>query len=59
MLAKPPGLPATLLAVAGAALLPFALAVGVLARRPVPPRGLAWAVVAVNAAWVAKRWWRS
>lgn len=46
------GLPATLLAVAGALLLPFALAVGLLARRTAPPRGLAWAVVAVNEAWV-------
>lgn len=52
MLAPLLGLPATLLTVAGAALLPFALAVGLLARR-VPPRGLAWAVVAVNEAWVA------
>jgi hypothetical protein len=45
------GLPAMLLTVAGALLLPFALAVGLLARRA-PPRGLAWAVVAVNEAWV-------
>lgn len=45
------GLPAMLLTVAGTLLLPFALAVGLLARRA-PPRGLAWAVVAVNEAWV-------
>ncbi|WP_333673644.1 hypothetical protein [Elioraea tepidiphila] len=51
MLAPLLGLPATLLTVAGAALLPFALAVGLLARQA-PPRGLAWAVVAVNEAWV-------
>lgn len=52
MLAPLLGLPATLLAAAGAVLLPFALAVGLLARRVAPPRGLAWAVVAVNEAWV-------
>lgn len=52
MLAPLLGLPAGLLAAAGAALLPFALAVGLLARRTAPPRGLAWAVVAVNEAWV-------
>jgi hypothetical protein len=46
------GLPATLFAVAGAALLPFALAVGLLARQTHPSRGLAWAVVGVNEAWV-------
>lgn len=51
MLAPLLGLPATLLTVAGAALLPFALAVGLLARQA-PPRGLAGAVVAVNEAWV-------
>jgi hypothetical protein len=45
------GLPAMLLTVAGTLLLPFALAVGLLARRA-PPRGLAWGVVAVNEAWV-------
>jgi hypothetical protein len=33
-------------------LLPFALAVGLLARRAAPPRGLAWAAVGVNEAWV-------
>ena len=43
---------AALLAWAGAVLLPFALAVGLIARRPAPPRGLAWAVVGVNEAWV-------
>lgn len=53
MLAPLLGLPAALLAWAGAALLPFALAVGLLARRAAPPRGPAWAVVGVNEAWVA------
>ncbi|WP_439579964.1 hypothetical protein [Elioraea sp.] len=52
MLAKLLGLPATLLTVAGAVLLPFALAVGLLARQTHPSRGLAWAVVGVNEAWV-------
>lgn len=52
MLAPLLGLPAGLLTVAGATLLPFALAVGLLARRAAPPRGLAWAVVGVNEAWV-------
>lgn len=37
---------------AGAAMLPFAPAVGLPTRRAAPPRGLAWAVVAVNEAWV-------
>lgn len=52
MLAPLLGLPATLLAVAGTALLPFALVVGLLARRVPPSRRLAWAVVGVNEAWV-------
>ena len=52
MLAPLPVLPARPPPAAGAALLPFALAVGLLARRTAPPRGLAWAVVAVNEAWV-------
>jgi hypothetical protein len=52
MLAPLLGLPAALLTWAGAMLLPFALAVGLLAHRAAPPRGLAWAVVGVNEAWV-------
>jgi hypothetical protein len=47
------GLPEPLLFWAGAVLLPFAALVFALARRPSAPRGWAWAVVAVNALWVA------
>jgi hypothetical protein len=43
--------PATLLRVAGLALLPYAAFVALLARRDAPPRGLVWAVVACNALW--------
>jgi hypothetical protein len=43
--------PATLLRVAGLALLPYAAFVALLARRDVPPRGMVWAVVACNALW--------
>jgi len=43
--------PATLLRIAGLALLPYAAFVAMLARRDVPPRGMVWAVVACNALW--------
>lgn len=43
--------PATLLRVAGLALLPYAAFIAVLARRDVLPRGTVWAVVAGNALW--------
>ena len=43
--------PATLLRIAGLALLPYAAFVAILARRDVPPRGMVWAVVAGNALW--------
>jgi hypothetical protein len=43
--------PATLLRVAGLALLPYAAFVAMLARRDVLPRGMVWAVVACNALW--------
>jgi hypothetical protein len=43
--------PATLLRIAGLALLPYAAFVALLARRDVLPRGMVWAVVACNAAW--------
>ncbi|BBK41437.1 hypothetical protein STVA_14570 [Allostella vacuolata] len=47
------GLPVTLLRYAGLALLPYALFLAWLARRPVPPRGLVWAVIAANVLWAA------
>ena len=43
--------PATLLRIAGLALLPYAAFVAMLARRDVLPRGAVWAVVACNALW--------
>jgi len=43
--------PATLLRIAGLALLPYAAFVAMLARRNVLPRGAVWAVVACNALW--------
>lgn len=47
------GLPRLLLLVAGLLLLPWAVCVFWLARQAVPPRRLAWAVVALNLVWVA------
>ena len=46
------GLPEDLLRYAGLILLPFAAAVAWLGTRATISRGLAWTVVAVNAAWV-------
>ncbi len=43
--------PATLLSIAGLALLPYAAFVAMLGRRDVLPRGTVWAVVACNAIW--------
>ncbi|HSI59714.1 MAG TPA: hypothetical protein VLA16_19290, partial [Ideonella sp.] len=45
------GLPTTLLAVAGAALLPYVAWLLWLARRPAVPRGAVWSVVALNLVW--------
>jgi hypothetical protein len=45
------GVPAGLLRYAGASLLPFAVAVGWLARRNEISRGGLWAVIAANALW--------
>jgi hypothetical protein len=47
------GAPAALLRYAGLSLLPFAALVGGLARRERPSRTAVWAVIALNAAWVA------
>lgn len=44
-------LPEPLLRYAGAALLPFAVFVAVVATRRAVPRGAAWAVVLINALW--------
>lgn len=44
-------LPLPLLRGAGLALVPFALALAWLARRPRIPRGWAWAVIAANVLW--------
>jgi hypothetical protein len=52
-LAGPLGLSPALLVGAGLALLPFALALLVLARSASPARAGAWTVVAVNVLWVA------
>jgi hypothetical protein len=47
------GLPAGLLRYAGLSLLPFAALVVLLARRDPPSHPSVWAVIGVNAAWVA------
>lgn len=47
------GVPATLLRYSGAILLPFAAAVGWLARHDTLPKGAVWAVIAANALWAA------
>jgi hypothetical protein len=47
------GVPATLLRVAGASLVPFAAFLLYLARREPPDRTWVWAVIALNPAWVA------
>jgi len=52
-LAGPLALPASLLRGSGAALVPYVLLVGLLARAPSLSRGASWAVVGCNAAWVA------
>jgi hypothetical protein len=46
------GLPAELLHYAGLALLPFAVALLLLALGEAPPRAAVWAVIALNATWV-------
>jgi hypothetical protein len=43
--------PATLLRIAGLALLPYAVVVARLARRDVLPRGMVWAAIGCNALW--------
>ncbi|BBK33204.1 hypothetical protein EDC65_4171 [Stella humosa] len=47
------GLPVPLLRWAGLALLPYALFLAWLARRPAPPRGAVWAVIVLNVLWAA------
>lgn len=51
------GLPRELLFGAGLALLPFALLLAWMASREELPRGLVWAVVAINAVWVVDSLW--
>ncbi|HYH18840.1 MAG TPA: hypothetical protein VD995_09480 [Azospirillum sp.] len=53
-LAGPLGLPSTLLAGAGVALLPVAAALLVLATRAAVPRVALWAVIAANALWAVE-----
>jgi hypothetical protein len=53
LLAGPLGLPAGLLQGAGLVLLPYAAMVLWLARRPAPAAWAVWAVIGVNALWVA------
>lgn len=52
LLAEPLGLPAGLMHGAGLVLVPFVALVHWTGLRPVPPRGAAWAIVGLNAAWV-------
>jgi hypothetical protein len=51
------GVPAALLRYAGLSLLPFAALVFGLSRRDSLPRPCVWAVIALNAAWVAASVW--
>ena len=48
------GLPASLLRMAGATLIPFGLVLAWLAARPVPPRAGVIAAIACNVVWVAE-----
>ncbi|HJV62160.1 MAG TPA: hypothetical protein VJ743_14525, partial [Albitalea sp.] len=52
-------LPASLLFAAGIVLFPWCAAVLWLARKPVVPSAAVWAVIALNAAWIAESMWVS